>query len=267
MSASPFPRFKGLTFSEVLPKADLLGVASVEVSSSQRVSFEVPKNFDYRLQTGERGAISIRLRELNEQILAYRVDDMPSDEATRRQVFELAKAVSAPLIITGPEPAAIEALDKLADEFGINVAVESKKDPKGVMSALQGRGKRIGVAADLGGWMQEGVKPVDGLAAVKDKLMMVTVSDRSAFGAKGHDVTLGAGVADLDDFFLAAFRAGLKPLFITVKATGAPDNYADMLKNLTGFEKVMLPAMAARVRQVVDSPEGKIRGGDRLPPT
>jgi hypothetical protein len=146
------------------------------------------------------------------------------------------------------------------------VAVESKKDPKGVMTALQGRSKRIGVAADLGGWIQEGVKPVDGLAAVKDKLMMVTVSDRSAFGAKGHDVTLGAGVADLDNFFLAAFRAGLKPLFITVKATGAPDHYADLLKNLTAFEKVMLPAMAARVRQVVDSPEGKIRGGDRLPP-
>ena len=51
---------------------------------------------------------------------------------------------------------------------------------------------------------------------------------------------------------------------ITVDSTGASDTYADLQKSLNGFEKAMWPAMAARVRQVVDSPEGKIRGAELL---
>jgi type 1 glutamine amidotransferase/sugar phosphate isomerase/epimerase len=260
----PTAAFKQLTFSEALGKADTLGVASVEASSAQKVSPEVPKMLDYRLQAGERAAVNHRLRELNLQIGVYHVDNIGSDESSRRNVFEFAKAVNIPMIVV-PEPASLAGLDKLAEEFGINVAVESRKDPNRILHALEGLPRRMGVAADLGGWMQEGVKPVDGLAMVKDRLMTIRVRDRSALGAKGHVVTLGSGAAGLPDFFLAAFRAGLKPLYITVDATGAPDTYADLQKCLSGFERAMWPAMAARVRQVVDSPAGKIRGPDRLP--
>lgn len=258
----PSTSIRGLSFSEVLAKADILSVASVEVSSTHTVSAEVPKHLNYHLQAGERGAINYRLRELNEQVLAYRVDDMDPGEATRRKVFEFAKAINAPLIVTSADTSNLPELDKLAEEFGINVALESRRDPKSVVSALEGRGKRVGVAADLGAWMQEGIKPVEGLALVKDKLLLVKVSDRSALGPKGRAVALGEGVGSLGEFFLAAYRAGLKPLSITVESAGATE--ADLVKNLTGFERVMWPAMAERVQVMLDSPAGKIRGPDRL---
>ena len=38
------------------------------------------------------------------------------------------------------------------------------------------------------------------------------------------------------------------------------------MKNLTAFERVMWPAMAERVRQMLETPAGKIRGADRLKP-
>ena len=259
----PSAAFKQLTFSEALVHADTLLVTCVEASSTQTVSPEVPKMLDYRLQTGERAAVNYRLRELNQQIWAYRVDNVPTAQDSRRDMFAFAKAVNARMIIV-PETAPLADLDKLADEFEVNVAVESRKDPKSVMAAIGGLGKRTGVAANLGGWMHESVKPVDGLAVVKDRLMAISVTDRSAPGAKGHDVALGTGAAGLPDFFLALFQAGVKPLYISVDATGAPDTYADLQKSLSGFEKAMLPAMAARVRQVVDSPAGKIRGPERL---
>ena len=255
---------KGLTLSEVLPKADLASVTGVEASSSQIVSFEIPKKLDYRLQQGERNAVVYRLKELNEQIDAYRVDAIGPDEATRRKVFEFAKAINAPLIIVGADTAALADLEKLGDEFAINVAVESKGDPKTVMRSIEGRGKRIGVAADLGGWMQAGVKPVDGLAIVKDRLLLVNATDRSALGSGGRDVALGSGVGGLGEFFLAAYKAGVKPLSITVQSPGTTE--ADMVKNLTAFERVMWPAMAERVRVMLDSPAGKIRGPERLKP-
>ena len=99
-----------------------------------------------------------RLREIAESIAAYRVDNIGADAAARRRVFEFAKAINAPLIITSADAANPAELDKLAEEFGIDVALESKGDPKTVMAALAGRGKRMGVSAHLGGWAQAGVK-------------------------------------------------------------------------------------------------------------
>jgi len=262
----PAADFKQLTFAEAITKSDTLGVTGVEASSSQRIAPEIPKNLDYHLQAGERAAVVRRLREYNQQIWAYRVENIGSDEASERNVLEFAKAINAQIVITEAQPSAISSLDKLAVELGVDVAVDATKDPKAVMAELQGHSKHIGVAADLGGWMQEGIKPVDGLAMVKDRLLAVDIHDRSAIGAKGHDVTLGNGAGALSDFFLAAYRAELKPLFFSVEGSGASDAYADLQKSLNGFERAMWPAMAARVRAMVDSPPGKIRGAELLTP-
>jgi len=241
-----------------------MSVAGVEASSRDTVSAEVPKKLDYRLHTGERNAVSYRLRELNEQVFAYHVDTLGSDAATRRKVFELAAAIRAPIVVVPAETSALEEVDRLAEEFGINVALESRTDPRAAMRAIEGRSKRVGIGADLGGWMQAGVKPVDGLSVVKERLLLVKVTDRSALGPGGRDVPLGSGAGALAGFFLAAFRAGVRPLAITVQSTGGTD--ADMQKNLDAFERVMWPAMADRVRHGIVSPAGQIRGPDRLKP-
>jgi len=108
----PTAAFRQMTFSDALAKADTLGVTGVEASNLQRVSFEIPKNLDYNLQPGERAGIVRRLRELNQRILAYRVDKIGADEATQRKVFEFAKAINAPMLITTASPASLASLDK-----------------------------------------------------------------------------------------------------------------------------------------------------------
>jgi sugar phosphate isomerase/epimerase len=261
--AMPASAIKGLTLSEALVKADNpIAVTSVVASSTQIVSPEVPKPLDHRLQTGERNAVVHRLRELNQQILAYHVTDLGSDASSRKKVFEFAKAINAPLVITSGDAPNPSELDALAQEFAVNVALESRTDPKNVLRALDGRSSRMGVAADLGGWMQAGIKPLDGLTAVKEKLLIVRAADRSALGAKGRAVTLGDGVGALGDFFVAAFRTGVKPLAITIEGTGASE--AEYLKDVAAFERIMWPAMAERVRVMLDSPAGKIRGPEKL---
>jgi sugar phosphate isomerase/epimerase/type 1 glutamine amidotransferase len=263
--AVPSTAIAGLTFSAALARVDVLSVTSVEAVSTQITAAEVPKPLDPRLQAGERNAVVYRLRELNQQVLAYRADDLGADAASRRRVFELAKAINAPLIVTQPGTPGVSdlaQLETLAEELGVSVAIESRSDPQSLVSSLQGRGKRIGVAADLGAWMHDGVLPAEGLRAVKDRLLLVRVSDRSALGAKGRPVALGTGVGALADFFLAAYQSGLKPLSIVVESVGTSE--ADLLANLTAFERVMWPAMAERVRRMVASEPGRIRAGDRL---
>ncbi|HET9468190.1 MAG TPA: ThuA domain-containing protein [Vicinamibacterales bacterium] len=261
--AAPMAALRGLTFSDALTKADVWPVASVEASSVQVTAFEVPKALDHRLQANERAAVVYRLREIAESIAAYRVDQLGADAAMRRRVFEFAKSINVPLIITSADAANLAELDTLAEEFEINVALESTGDPKTVMAALEGRGKRMGVSAHLGEWAQAGVKAVDGLDIVKGKLLHVTAADRSGMNARARVVALGEGAVGLGDFFLAAYRAGLKPLTITVESTGTTE--ADMVKNLHAFERVMWRAMAARVNDMLKTPAGQIRGGDRLP--
>jgi type 1 glutamine amidotransferase len=236
--AIPAAEFKQLTFSEVLPKADALAVTGIEISNTQRVSQEVPKPFDYRLQTGERNAVVRRLREYNQSVMAYRVESL-GDEATRRKYFEFAKAVNIPLIVTAADGAAAADLEKLADEFDINVAIENRKDAKAALAMVQPRGKRIGLAAD----------PAGGLPPSPDRLMYIN---------------LGGNPAKYSDVLLAAYRAGVKPLTIVVSGTGAADASADMQKALNSFERAMWPAMAARVRAMLDTPAGKIRGPEKL---
>jgi len=261
----PSTAIAGLTFSAVLARTDVLSVTSVEAVSTQMAAAEVPKPLDSRLQPGERNALVYRLKELNQQVLAYRADDLGADAAGRRRVLALAKAINAPLVVTQagtPGVSDLAQLDTLAEELGVSVAIESRSNPKALVDSLQGRSKRIGVAADLGAWMHEGLLPADGLSAVKDRLLLVRVSDRTALGAKGRPVVLGKGVGALGDFFLAAYQAGLKPLSIVVESAGTSE--ADLLANLNAFERVMWPAMAERVRRMVASEPGKIRGSDRL---
>ena len=79
-------------------------------------------------------------------------------------------------------PAALPAIEKLAEEFGVNVALSGSA--KTVLETLQGRGPRIGAYADLGKWMQEGTAPLDGIALLKDRLMVLKLSDRGALLAR-----------------------------------------------------------------------------------
>jgi len=257
---------KGMTLSDVLARADFpLAVIGVEAPSSLTVSYEVPKPLDYRLQQGERNAVNYRLRELNQQIIAYRVETFPADAATRRRVLEFVKGLNAPaappIVIIASDTANLAEVDALAEELGVRVALDSRTEPKNALAALNGRSGRLGISADLGGWMQSGVKPADGLAIVKDKLIHVRVSDRSALGQKSRIVGLGEGAGALGDFFVAAYKAGVRPAF-TIESTGNTE--ADMVKSLQAFERVMWPAMAERVRVMLTTADGQIRGGDRL---
>jgi type 1 glutamine amidotransferase len=233
--ATPSTAIQGLTLSQALAKADINAVTGVVATSTQTVSFEVPKPLDHRLQAGERGAIVYRLRELNEQVHAYRVT-LPADVEGRRRTFEFAKAINAPLIVTRAQPALYGELDALAQQYNVSVALEGVSDTK----ALADRSPRVGIAGDVS----------SPLTAVKDRLLFVKVPS--------------TGAAAVSDFLLAAYRAGVKPLTISIEPSGRTE--ADYVKDLQTFERTMWPAMAERVRTMLASPAGPIRGADRLKP-
>ena len=257
----PLGSFKRETFFDAAARADALGVAAIEGDSAQKVNIQIPKNLDYKLAPGELNAVRDRMTALSLRMPAYFTPTIGEDDQAARRVFEFAKALGIETVVVQQTPAALPAIEKLADEHGINVALSGS--PKVVLEAIRGRGPRIGVHADLGKWMQEGVAPADGLALVGEKLLVLRLSDRNALGKGGRPVALGSGVAGIASLLADIHRRALKPSLI-VDTSGGADVTADLSRSLEGFERAVQGVAAARVAQM--SREIPIKGPDRLTP-
>ena len=57
---------------------------------------------------------------------AYRVASLRPDESGRK-TFEFAKSLGVETILANPEPASLAAIDQLANEFAINVAISASQ--------------------------------------------------------------------------------------------------------------------------------------------
>ena len=176
----------------------------------------------------------------------YFTAEISEDERIARKQFEFAKSLGVETMAVERTPRSLPAIEKLADEYGINVALTG--NPKTVLEALQGRGQRIGAYADLGKWVQAGVTPLDGLALLKGRLLALRLGDRNA----------------LAPLLTEIYRRELKLSIITVGTSGAPDVVADVSRSLEAFEKAVQPVVAERVAQL--SRAIPIKGPDRLTP-
>lgn len=241
--------FRQDTFVEAARKAEALHLAVVAGDSAQKVSIQIPKKLDYRLAAGEIGAVRDRMTTLSLRMPVYFVSEISGDEPTARKQFEFAKSLSVETVVVARIPGVLAMVEKLANEFGVNVALSGSF--KTVVETLEGRGPRIGAYAEVGNWMRDGVAPLDGLARLKERLLVLKLGDR---GAVGKSATLLAEI----------HRRELKPSMIIVDADGELDVVAELSRSLEAFEKAVQPVAAERVMQL--SRGIPIKGPERLTP-
>ena len=252
-----------LTFSEAAARADAEGLAFVEGFSSQRVSAEIPKNLDSRLSPDEQASVKKRLAGLRLSMTVYHAG---STRGADRGLFEFAKTLGVETIVADAPAADVPALDKLANEFGIDVALAGSghcADPKALLAETEGLSPRIGIAADMGCWIEAGTKPAEAFEQTKNRLKVVNLQDRSALGTKGHKVVLNNGAATLPEFFNAVYQAGSKPVFFSVGAANEPE----LARWLDGLETALHAVVIDRVHQLslttpISSPD-KLSAEDR----
>lgn len=234
--------FGRLPFSEAAARIDALNVAFVEGFGGQEFSREIPKKLDYNLAPGELTAVKDRLRSLNLQMPVY-FAPVIGDENAARKLFQFAKGLAVETIVGSPDPASLAMIDKLANEFSVNMALynRSRKETPGywnaesLLKAVEGRSKRIGAYIDVGAWTEEGLNPVAELTALKERLIGANLSFRSTRGGKDHDTSVMAEIN----------RLGLKPSFITVDAHES----VDLSKSLESLDKALQPIMAESIAQ------------------
>jgi inosose dehydratase len=140
---------------------------------------------------------------------------LKNDEAQVRKAFEYARRAGFPLMVTAPDPAAFDIIEKLIVETGIKVAVHNHGPedkffpaPQDAYKLLKGRDKRFGLCMDIGHATRAKVDIVKTVDEVKDRLLDVHVKDLKNKDDKDSQTEVGKGALDIAGFFRALKKVG-----------------------------------------------------------
>jgi type 1 glutamine amidotransferase/sugar phosphate isomerase/epimerase len=211
--------FNKYTLFEAIDKTAELGLPFIGGLSFQKVSNEITKDFDPQLSDDELKQVRLKLDSGGIRMLTYYIHNIPGDEAGCRRIFEFGRKIGIETFMSEPAPEALDTIEKLCDEYEINVALHNhdKKAspqywrPEGILKACEGRSRRIGACADIGYWMRSGIDPIEGLKILKDRLITVQMHDLNELTPQGHDVPWGTGAARTEQFLREMRRLGITP--------------------------------------------------------
>jgi len=177
--------FRDLTVMEMLDVLHTNGFHHIELSPGQSLS---PDHKEIKIGPDMAPAyldmLSVRLKDVHLDIVSYGVVDFGHSEADARKVFEFAKGLKVKNIVATPPRDSLEMLDKLANEYQINVAILNQPgspytDSDALFQATKERSTRIGVCADIAEWHRAGQDPVDCIRKLKGRILEVYPKDSS----------------------------------------------------------------------------------------
>jgi type 1 glutamine amidotransferase len=247
---------RNLTFLDAAAKNDALGLAYTEGFRTQKVSPDLPRDLGPGLSSSDMATVKNRLAALKIKVSAYHVSRLGPDE-DGRLIFAFAKDLGAETIVADVEPASLAGVDRLAGEFGVNVALDGP-DPTALAASIRNRSPRIGAAVDLAAWGKKGIKPSAGFSALRDRVMVVDVDGNpSAWKDAFLEIArlMPAPIEDPNKCSNCSRRTGsLQPVALGVEADPSA---------IERFEKAARFAMGYRVEQI--SALIPIAGADKVP--
>jgi len=162
------------------------------------------------------------------------------------KLLEFCKDMGMEMLITdapdGEYGYHFDTVDKLCAAYGVAVALTNHpkpspySEPEAVLKACKGCSKRIGASADLGHWVREGMKPLECLQKLDDRLVQFHFRDMNHHGMDGHDVPLGTGMCDIRGILAWLHGKSLKPLFML--ECPVSNSFAELALGIQFFDEV-----------------------------
>lgn len=213
--------FNRFTFFEAVDKVNSMGLRYIEAYPGQRFSPEKPdEKFEHGMSEELREEALAKLEASGVKLMNYGVVGLPNDEAKCREVFDFCKAMGIETICSEPPEEAFGLIEKLCDEYEINVAIHNHPkpshywDPDRVLAVTQGRSKRIGACADTGHWMRSGINPLEAIQKLEGRIISFHFKDLNKYGRGGeHDVPWGTGQANAKALLAEIKRQGFQGVF------------------------------------------------------
>ncbi len=249
-------------------------------SATQKVSAQIQKNLDYNLSADEVAAVKSRLADLRmrngrlsrgqhscrrsrTQVAAGIRERSGCGNGRHRRSSRVAPGAGS----SWPDRPELTWPLKLTETRRLFWMPSDQGNP------------HLGVAKSISeaGWNKVS-GPFEGLAPIKDRLMVMTVRDRSAVGKIARNVALGTGVADIQKVLLDIAKSEPPPVEDTMKCSNcgrpytgnkamtiildvdrypgmdpaqvpwAANAFGDLARDLEGFDVAARPAMGYRVQ-------------------
>lgn len=238
-----------VTFFEAIDKAKIVGLKAIE-GRPYKISAETgdaqlgPSAPAEALEKTRK-----KLKAAGLTLVSYYAGDFGKNEAAMRRLFEFGKAMGIQVFVGEPQPQKLSALDKLANEFGIDVAVHNHPkrpnqpayaywDPATIMRMVEKHSKRIGCCADTGHWVRSGLDPVQCLKEYEGRLLYLHLKDVNEKGPKGHDVIFGTGVADVKGMLTELHRQRFAGPIGFEYENNVKDRPADVFKSVVFVREI-----------------------------
>lgn len=240
------------TLFEGIDKTRELGLSYVGGLSFQKVSEEIPKNFDCNLSDEELTQIRLKMDAAGIRMPTCFYGQIPGDEAACRKVFEFGRKMGIETFISEPPPESLDVIERFCDEYDIRLAIHNHGPdqsplywrPEGILEVCKGRSKRIGACPDTGYWIRAGVDPIEGIRKLGDRLITIQPHDLNELSAEGHDVPWGTGKARFEELLQEIRRLGLKPTLIGLEYShDYLDNMPEMAESVEFINQLKLDTL------------------------
>jgi sugar phosphate isomerase/epimerase len=205
--------FNRFTFFEALDKTASLGLHYIEAYPGQQITKDRPTVISADMTTADRKEVLKKLADAGIKMVGFGVGGCD------RKHFEFAKEMGVENIVAEPNETDFDTIDKLCEEFGINLAIHNHPkpshywNPDTVLKVCKDRSKRIGACADTGHWSRSGLVPLDCLKKLEGRIISFHFKDLNQIGPDAHDAPWGTGVCNVKGMLAEIRRQKLKAVF------------------------------------------------------
>ena len=229
---------------EALDKVAALGIRHIEPLSALKVDSKRPDvraNEDMPAEVRQELKARLADRGIVLSSIFANFDGTP-DQAKR--LFEFCQEMRTGTIVAEPPAAALDMIEKLCDEYRINVAFHNHArgqspywKPEQVLAACQNRSARMGACADAGQWARSGLDPVESLRKVKGRLICFHLKDIAKKNEpNSRNTVFGEGEGEFAKVLQELKRLGYRGLTTIDFEYDTPALQEDMARNVDYME-------------------------------
>ncbi len=208
--------FNRFTFYETIGKVAALGLKEIVGFNWQKLSLDKPgATFNEKMSVADRQETRKRLGDAGVKLAACYCSGLSKEDECRR-LFDFARDMGIETIDGEPPLAAFDMLEKLCEEYHLNLAVHNHAkpspywSPETLLKIFQGRSKRIGACCDTGHWGRSGLQSVQTLAKLQGRIITFDLKD---VDDKGQCVPFGTGKSDIRGILKELRRQKFRGLF------------------------------------------------------
>jgi sugar phosphate isomerase/epimerase len=150
-------------------------------------------------------------------VSAGNTDLKSEDPAVLRRYFQYARNCGIPMLVTAPTHKTLPAIERLAKEFDIKVAIhthgpedENFPIPKVVLEAVKGMDPRMGMCMDVGHSMRGGADVVQEIVNAGPRLLDLHMKDLKNGKDKDSQCDVGEGVMPVVAIFKQLRKTGYR---------------------------------------------------------